>query len=335
MLQADDIITLAAGPYRLRAPLAGSAYGVVWRAQAPGAAEVALKLVNRAQMERALPALQERWRASAEQEIAFLRSLAPWDERHIVRLLDSGTHQGLPVMALELLGSDLARHLGAAPAPGLAQVLAWMGQVNQALAKVHQYGWVYLDLKPANVLTTARGGVKLADFGTSRPASAPAPASYAGTASWQAPEQFFPNPAGAYDSDAGSDYFALGAMFYFLVTGGLQLRFCSDCGHAYRANPSTAAATLLARHGGAIPPTLHADEAALFARRIEHAAGSGGDATWCPAAETSAAGAALALLRALLDADRNARPRHAIQISRMIGAIATACAARRLAGSPA
>lgn len=302
MLQADDIITLAAGPYRLRAPLANSAYGVVWRAHDPAGAEVALKLINQVQMARAQPALQQRWSASADKEIAFLRSLAPWDERHIVRLLDSGTHDGLPVMALELMDSDLARHIAARGTIPLAEILSWMAQINQALAKVHQYGWMYLDLKPANVLINLFGGVKLADFGTSRPHSAAAPAYYAGTASWQAPEQFFPDDDGAYDSDLRSDYFALGAMFYYMVTGGRQLRFCSDCGHAYRDNPFTAPATLKARHGGAVPPTLHDEEATLFAQR-------GGN------------GPALALLRALLQADRELRPRHAIHISRLIAAI--------------
>ncbi len=326
MLQADQIIKLAAGPYRLRAPLASSAYGLVWRADAPCGAQVALKLVNRTQMARAHPSLQQRWSDSAVGEIAFLRSLAPWDERHIVRLLDSGLHDGQPVMALELMDSDLARRIAgerdAAPPISFFQVLAWMAQINQALAKVHQYGWVYLDLKPANVL--ARGStVKLADFGTSRPASDPAPSSYAGTASWQAPEQFFPNADGVYDTDARTDYFALGAMFYYLVTGGLQLRFCSDCGHAYRDNPSTAVAALLGRHAGRVPPTLHADEAALFARRIDQACGTAGDATWCPGS-TPGSASALALLRTLLAPERGARPQHAIHISRMIAAAASA-----------
>jgi serine/threonine protein kinase len=302
MLQAEDIITLAAGPYRLRAALASSAYGVVWRASAPGGAEVALKLINQAQMARAQPALRQRWSASAGQEIAFLRSLAPWDERHIVRLLDSGTHDGLPVMALELMDSDLARHITTRPAIPLAEMVSWMAQLNQALAKVHQYGWLYLDLKPANVLINRYGGVKLADFGTSRPSAEAAPASYSGTASWQAPEQFFASAEGTYDTDARTDYFALGALFYYLVTGGRQLRFCSDCGHAYRDHPATAAAVLKARHGGQLPPVLGDDEAALFVQR-------------------SGSPPALSLLRALLQAERSARPRHAIHISRMLAAI--------------
>ncbi|MDB5948210.1 MAG: serine/threonine protein kinase [Massilia sp.] len=338
MLEAGAVITLEAGSYRLREPLAGSAYGIVWCAdQLPFGQRVALKLINRQQMERADPRQRERWIASANKEIAFLRSLEPWDERHLVRLLDCGVHQGLPVMALELLDGDLGKHVArqraVGRAIGLAQALDWLAQVNQALAKVHQYGWRHLDLKPSNVLFEARSGsVKLADFGTNRPLADRAAHSYAGTANWQAPEQFFPGAGQAYLTDARSDYFALGAMFYFLVTGGLPLRFCRDCGQAYRDHQEAGAAILRARHGGAIPPTLHEDEAALFlsrtasrtASRIADRPASAQDSTWCATGAAPADGAgvlALALLRSLLSIDPGARPPHAIAISRMIAGI--------------
>jgi serine/threonine-protein kinase len=326
MLETGAVITLEAGSYRLRYAMAGSAYGVVWCADSlPAGRQVALKLINREQMARAHPEQQERWVASASKEIAFLRSLEPWDERHIVRLLDSGVHESLPVMALELLDGDLGKHVARGRSAGrridIVQTLDWLGQINQALAKVHQYGWRYLDLKPSNVLLDARSvSVKLADFGTNRLLGDRDPHSYAGTANWQAPEQFFPGAGGAYLTDARSDYFALGAMFYYLVTNGMPLRFCSDCGQAYRDSQAGAAALLLERHAGAIPPALREDEAALFAHRIE--SGAAQDPTWCPAGAPDAGGAkALALLRSLLSIDRDARPPHALAISRMIADI--------------
>ena len=343
MLQADDIITLARGPYRLCAQLGGSAYGVIWRASSPSGVEVALKLVNREQMALAEPAMQGRWVTSAEKEIAFLASLAPWDERHIVRLLDQGTHQGLPVMALELMDTDLARHFTALRASGrklaLSQVLDWMGQINQAMAKVHQYGWLYLDLKPANVLMHAAGAsVRLADFGTNRLRAELPAAFYTGTPGWQAPEQVFATAEGTWRTDTRSDYFALGALFYYLVTGGVQLRFCADCGMAYRHKQRDPAATLLARPHRENALTLHADEAALFAQRVTSPDAGGADATWCPSGESATAAAALGLLRRLLAPQRNDRPRHAIEISRALEAIGSAKAkslAPWLFGAPA
>jgi serine/threonine protein kinase len=310
MTTADAIIAMERGHYRLREQIGGSAYGHIWRASGPhGAGDVAVKLVNQQQMDRALPAQRDRWTGSAANEIAFLQSLEPWDQRHIVRLLDSGWHDGLPVLALELMATDLGKHMtalrGAEQAVPVERILAWMAQINQALAKVHQYGWRYLDLKPANVLVDRqRHTVKLADFGTNRLLGSVQPHSYAGTANWQAPEQFFPSHGG-YASTARSDYFSLGAMFYFLVTGGLALRFCSDCGHAYRAHHTAGADLLRRAHGGAIPAALHADEEDRFASLL-------------PAA---ARGPALALLRALLHLDPALRPRHALHISRMLAAI--------------
>jgi len=314
MTARDTIITLEHGPYRLREQIGGSAYGVIWRAAAPhGRRDVAIKLVNEAQMTQAQPLLRERWIASAANELAFLSSLQPWDERHIVRLLDSGWHDGLPVLALELLDGDLGKHMAtlrkAAAPPPFARVLGWMAQLNQALSKVHQYGWRYLDLKPANVLIDARTHtVKLADFGSNRQLDAGSLHSYAGTATWQAPEQFFPQPGGGYATGIHSDYFALGALFYFLATGGVHLRFGSACGVAYREHQLAGAHVLRERHGGAIPPTLQAAEERRFLAAV-------GGAQAAPA---------LALLRALLAADPARRPRHVLDISRALAAIGDA-----------
>jgi serine/threonine-protein kinase len=311
MTTADAIIALELGHYRLREQIGGSAYGIIWRASGPQATrDVAIKLVNQEQMARALPAQRTRWTTSANNEIAFLRSLEPWDERHIVRLLDSGWHDGLPVLALELMGSDLGKHMVALKGRGetvaLAQALGWIAQINQALAKVHQYGWRYLDLKPANVLLDPHlHTVKLADFGTNRESGSLQAHSYAGTANWQAPEQFFPVDGGGYATGPRSDYFSLGALLYFLVTSGTPLRFCSDCGQAYREHHVAGANLLRGMHGGEIPAALHASEEDRFAAAIP----------------SDRRDAALELLRTLLQIDPAKRPRHALQISRMLNAI--------------
>jgi serine/threonine-protein kinase len=328
MTTADTIIALELGHYRLREQIGGSAYGVIWRASGPhGTRDVALKLINQPQMDRADPLLRERWIASAANEITFLQSLEPWDERHIVRLLDSGWHDGLPVLALELMTGDLGKHVSqlkaCGEAPDFPSVLDWLGQINQALAKVHQYGWRYLDLKPANLLFDRHlNAVKLADFGTNRQLSQLHAHSYAGTANWQAPEQFFPAPGGGYSTGTHSDYFSLGALFYFLVTGGQALRFCGDCGEAYRAHHTYGAEVLLQQNGGTLPAVLHEDEEARFSASITRS-------------HPRAQDAALTLLRTLLHADPAQRPRHAIQISRMLAAIQNSVPERVMPGLPA
>ena len=312
MLDESSVITLERHSYRLAAPLAGSAYGLVWRAdQLPAGRALALKFVNQAQMARALPAQRQRWIDGARSEAALLRQLAPWDGRHLVRLCDSGEHEGLPVLALELLegdaGSWVARRRAAGRGGDVMRALDWIAQLNQALARVHQYGWRHLDVKPSNLLLHDAGRqVKLTDFGTARTGGAPH--QYTGTPNWQAPEQVFAGPDGLYHTSARSDYFNMGALLYYFVTGGVALRFCSASALAWREGQAGAAQRLRAAHGGAIPPTLHQDEACLFEQCCVEVLGQ------MHAART------LATLCALLQLEPARRPAHAIEIGRMLEA---------------
>ncbi|MBI3229714.1 MAG: protein kinase [Burkholderiales bacterium] len=318
MAQLGDTIQLHKARYTLLAPLASSSYGVVWRAWGQGRA-VALKLINAAHMQQVPQQQQQCWVASAEQEIRFLQQLAPWEQRHIARLLDHGEHQNLPAFALELLGTDLQQHVQAmrqqAQQMPLSQALAWLAQMNQALAKVHQYGYCYLDLKPANVLLSHdQQHVKLVDFGSNKP-HAERQQGYRGTPNWQAPEQFFPSDmddAGwYYSSDYRSDYFALGAMLYFLVCGGLPLRFCSLCGQAFREHGVWGA------HKISQGLTLYPDEEALFLQAVDGASGIS-TATAESVQPSPSALASLALLKTLLATEPQQRPQSALDIAAAI-----------------
>lgn len=299
------IVTLRCGAYTLRTPLAQSSYGLVWRADGP-CGPVALKLVNAARMAQADVPLRARWAECARRERDFLAALAPWDRRHIVGLLDAGEHEGLPALALELLDTDLARETAGKPVP-FARALGWLAQANQALAKVHQHGWRHLDFKPANLLLDRRSGLlKLADFGTLVPLSDQRPHPYTGTAAWQAPEQFVAAPGG-FVTDARSDYYALGLLFYYLACGE-QPAACRERADWFGQHGSAAGRQLAARHGGRLPPALSGAETARFASAAD---------CWNP----GASGAALGLLRALLAPRREHRPRHALEISRALRAI--------------
>jgi serine/threonine protein kinase len=151
------------------------------------------------------------------------------------------------------------------------------------------------------LLDRASDTLKLADFGTNRRLDDLRAHTYAGTANWQAPEQFFPDAdADGYATEARTDYFALGALFYYLVCGRL-LRYSSTCGQAWQAHGRDGAATLLATHQ-ARPPVLQLDEATLFANHLGQAAVPG-----------------LALLRRLLADSPAERPQHALEISRLLG----------------
>lgn len=96
-------------------------------------------------------------------------------------------------------------------------------QVVQALGAAHRSGLVHRDVKPANVLLTAEGRAKLADFGLVRRHSEPglAGTKVAGTPTYMAPELFSGGAA-----SPRSDLYAVGVMFYYLLSA--RLPFTAD-----------------------------------------------------------------------------------------------------------
>jgi PAS domain S-box-containing protein len=92
-----------------------------------------------------------------------------------------------------------------------------------ALRHVHERGLIHKDIKPANILVAASGGVWLTGFGIAsrlpREHQAPAPPEViAGTLAYMAPEQ-----TGRMNRsvDSRSDLYALGVTFYEMLTGQL------------------------------------------------------------------------------------------------------------------
>ena len=94
-------------------------------------------------------------------------------------------------------------------------------QINAALAIAHHNGVIHRDLKPENVIITNDGKVKLMDFGLARTASSQlsAEGELEGTVNYISPEQAMGQPV-----DGRTDLYALGVMFYELVTGQLPFQ---------------------------------------------------------------------------------------------------------------
>ncbi len=89
--------------------------------------------------------------------------------------------------------------------------------IADALSVAHRSGVVHRDVKPANVLITPRGEVKVTDFGIARAESSgelTRTGSVMGTATYFSPEQ-----AQGQVLDGRSDVYALGVVLYEMVTG--------------------------------------------------------------------------------------------------------------------
>jgi TolB-like protein len=89
-------------------------------------------------------------------------------------------------------------------------------QAASALAAAHALGIVHCDVKPANIILSGDGRVRLMDFGVARVAGRPGPwgNAVAGTPAYMSPEQLL----GA-EPDRGWDLWALGVLLHELLTG--------------------------------------------------------------------------------------------------------------------
>ncbi|MCW5807264.1 MAG: serine/threonine protein kinase, partial [Deltaproteobacteria bacterium] len=144
------------------------------------------------------------------------------DSPFLVEVLDTGIDPDsdrlfivMELLAGEDLGQRLAR-LGRRPAD---EVVAHLGQLALALARMHAHGIVHRDLKPTNLFLQERDGeparVKVLDLGIAKVLAAGGDTTtVAGTPEYMAPEQLRGRGIGA-----GTDVHALGLIAYTLLVG--------------------------------------------------------------------------------------------------------------------
>lgn len=138
---------------------------------------------------------------------------------NIVRYLARGRYQGTNYYAMEYVEGQTVDHVltGRGSLPW-REVVALGIQLCDALHYAHERGVVHRDLKPSNLMLTKSGQLKLTDFGIAKDLDATALTATGrtlGTAAYMAPEQI----RGNYAISHKTDLYALGCVFYQLLTG--------------------------------------------------------------------------------------------------------------------
>ncbi|MGQ0774287.1 MAG: Stk1 family PASTA domain-containing Ser/Thr kinase [Pseudonocardiales bacterium] len=176
--------------------------------------DVAIKVL-RADLARD-PQFQHRFRKEAQNAAAL-------NHPAIVAVYDTGEAESdygpLPYIVMEFVDGRTLRDIVKTEGPmDELHAMETMADVCAALDFSHRGGIIHRDVKPANIMITNSGAVKVMDFGIARALAdgqgLTQTAAVIGTAQYLSPEQARGEPV-----DARSDVYAAGCVLYELITG--------------------------------------------------------------------------------------------------------------------
>ncbi len=196
--------------YRVRRTLGGGAQGVVYLAHDP-----------KLERDVAVKTLRSRvsLRGKGESLLEEARTAARLNHPNIVRVFDVGSVDAAPFVVYEFVpGVSLREVLAGSERLDTGRVVGIVGQILDALDYAHRRGVVHRDIKPANILLDEAGVARLADFGIAGLLGEPADGGLRGTAGYMPPEQIDRLPL-----QRELDLFAVGAVFYEMLAGGLPI----------------------------------------------------------------------------------------------------------------
>ncbi len=155
-----------------------------------------------------------------------IRAAAQLNHPNIVHAYDADEVAGTHFLAMEYVeGTDLQRLVKEGGALPVGQACDSVRQAALGLQHAHERGLVHRDVKPANLLLTTGGVVKVLDLGLARlteasedgdgPTTVTREGAVMGTPDYLAPEQAL----SAHEADSRADLYSLGCTLYFLLTG--------------------------------------------------------------------------------------------------------------------
>jgi serine/threonine protein kinase len=197
------------GPYKIEARLGEGGMGLVYKAVGPDGQQVALKLV------RGKLAADRVFRKRFDREARAARRVA---HAHVVPVLDTGEHDGIPYMAQQFIaGGTLQDRIDRDGSLELEAAVTLCLEVARGLKALHAEQLVHRDLKPANILLDESDRAYITDFGLAKDRDASAltePGQAVGSMDYMAPEQIRGEEVSAL-----TDVYALGCVMYESLVG--------------------------------------------------------------------------------------------------------------------
>jgi serine/threonine protein kinase len=200
--------------YRVDEPIGQGGMGIVYRVT-----NVALNRIYALKVLTPELAEDEKFRQRFQREMRIAASL---HHPHVVGIHYAGEQDGLLFLAMDYVhGTDLRELMIKEGALDPARAVELLAQVASALDAAHGNGLVHRDIKPANILVTIKDGEEhayLTDFGLAKRndtmTGLTVQGSVVGTVDYMAPEQVTGDAV-----DARSDIYALGCVFFRMLTG--------------------------------------------------------------------------------------------------------------------
>ncbi len=200
------------GSYEVLSELGRGGMGVVYKAFEPKLKRVvALKMLNEGIAHQ--PGLVERFYREAH-------AMATLSDPHVVQIYAVGEHQGQPFFVMEYIdGESLGGRLKR-ERMRVREARKVLMQAASGLQSAHEQGLIHRDIKPGNLMLTQKGSVKVTDFGIALAEGTgerlTGTGGIIGTPGYLSPEACLGEPL-----DARTDIFALGVVFYEMLTGRL------------------------------------------------------------------------------------------------------------------